>query len=101
MDNNKRYNFWVYLAQWAITKDGKEILSSDKSNYLNIFDLRSIFVEGIFYRKIVILDHEELKIEFSHGVNFEIWGDADAYGKDSVMAYLYRDDELLSDIKFR
>jgi hypothetical protein len=96
---NVKYNFWIYLSQWAVTKDGRELLSSDESNNLSEFDFRSIFVHGISYREVVILDDEELKLIFSHGVKLEIWGDADAYGKSSEMAYLYRDDLLLSDIK--
>lgn len=96
---NIKYNFWIYLSQWAITKDGKELVSSDESNNLSEFDFKSIFVDGISYRELLILDDEELKLIFSHGVKLEIWGDADAYGKSSEMAYLYRDEQLLSDIK--
>jgi hypothetical protein len=97
--NNTKYNFWIYLSQWALTKDGQELLSSDQSCNLSDFDFKSIFVEGISYREIVILDHEELKLIFSHGVRLEIWGDADVYGESAEMAYLYRDDQLLNEIR--
>jgi hypothetical protein len=99
LERSNTYNLWIYLSQWAITKDGKELLSSDESDNLSEFDFRSIFVDGISYREIVILDNEELKLIFSHGVKLEIWGDADVYGESSEIAYLYRNDQFLSDIK--
>jgi len=81
-NTDTEYQIWLYLTQWAITKNGNEVISSDRHGNIYEFNYSSVLPLGSEYKEIISLDNEEIKIMFSNKVNLEIWGDSDAYGTD-------------------
>lgn len=96
--NEDIYQLWIYMSQWAITKSDIELIASDKSENIHIFNFGDIFHSGIYYERIISIDHEEIKIIFSDDLKLELWGDPKAYGIGSVMAHLYRNGSSIGSI---
>jgi hypothetical protein len=97
---NDEYQLWIYLAEWAITKNGIEVISSDKSQEAQRIDQSGIIWKGLRYERVLSIDYEELKILLSDGVNIEMWANSEIYSAPSIMAHIFRNGISVGSITF-
>ena len=97
-EDRKKYQLWIYLADWAITKNGNEVCSSDSIYNFTQEILDRIVSECIQYQSICVLDEEELHFDFTNNVVLEVWANGVAYGAGAEMAMLFCNDSLIGEV---
>jgi hypothetical protein len=89
IESYTRFQIWLYLCEWAITKDTVEVVSSDTLDEQRRLGPEFLLDHQLQLVDICVLDSEELHLIFTSGIVIEIWGNKTLYGNESEMMVLF------------